>query len=115
MPAAPRPAWSSLWPNCGCFRDPGAVRTSTRRTIPASRRMARNSSIDRAPWPIVKMVGPAGAPSVTLAALLRRGLAERPGRARQREKTNQRDDPDGLAELRPRVSEVHELPCRVDH
>src|SRR6266508_3346887 len=44
-------------PNCGWRREPGAVRTSTRRPIPAAPRMARNSSIDCVPCPTVKITG----------------------------------------------------------
>src|SRR5713226_1975147 len=63
MPASASERDSVSLLNCGACRDPGKERTSTRRSIPDSRRSATNSPIGCVEWPMVKTLGRNGVSS----------------------------------------------------
>src|ERR671914_2432446 len=57
MPRSGSDSSSASREKCGCRRDPGYLRTSSRRLTPAAARMTTNSSSERAPCPIENTVG----------------------------------------------------------
>src|SRR5688572_1036518 len=80
MPSAASARASAGPPKCGCRREPGKRRTSTRWVSWNSRRRATKSSSGRVEWPIVQTVtgvvsGARGQASVLLGLELGRPLA----------------------------------------